>query len=381
LPVHYYCRPWQQKNLRSRTCTGHNHSMNLSNRLFLRLAYALLTGALLLSLAACSQDTDKAREHEAHEHLVETTPVRSDNLNVVRTRTGTLRARREVRIYTQEEGRITQLPVYEGDRVAANQVVVKLDDTLTQAQLNRAVANRKQAEQDVKRLKKLIASKVVSEDEYSRALTQLDVARADEQILEIQFGYTTIRTPIPGLVTARLSEPGNIVERHQHVLTISDPSSLMTELPVSELILPSLKTGDVARVRIDALGDQVFEGKITRIHPSLDPVTRRGIIEVELDPVPEGARPGQLCRVELSTRAAKRQVIPFSALRRDDRSEHVFILGSDGKAQRVDVKSGLRLAEKVEILEGLQDGQQVITRGFLGLVPGKQVKPVNRETP
>jgi membrane fusion protein (multidrug efflux system) len=381
LLIHYHCQPWHQKKTAFKGMHGHNQLMNLSNRPFLQPAFSLLTGVLLLSLAACSQETGKDKESEAHEHLVETASVRSDNLNVVRTRTGTLRARREVRIYTQEEGRITQLPVYEGDQVAANQVIVRLDDTLTQAQLNRAVANRKQAEQDVKRLKKLIASKVVSEDEYSRALTQLDVARADEQILQIRFGYTTIRSPIAGLVSARLSEPGNIVERHQHVLTISDPSSLMTELPVSELILPSLEIGDVARVRIDALGDQVFEGKITRIHPNLDPVTRRGTIEVELDPVPEGARPGQLCRVELSTRAAKRQVIPFSALRRDDKSEHVFILGSDGKAQRVDVKSGLRLAEKIEILEGLQDGQQVITKGFLGLVPGKQVKPVSRETP
>lgn len=355
--------------------------MNLSNRPLHWLTYPLLTGALFLSLTACNQDTGKSQESTAHEHLVETVPVKSDNLSVVLTRTGTLRARREVKIFTQEEGRITQLPVYEGDQVVENQIVARLDDTLIQAQLNRAVANRKQAEQDAKRLKKLIERNVVSEDEYSRARTQLDVARADEQILKIRLGYTTIRTPITGLVSARLSEPGNVVERLQQVLTISDPSSLVTELPVSELVLPSLEIGDVARVRIDALGDQVFEGKINRIYPNLDPVTRRGTIEVVLEPVPEGARPGQLCRVELSTRAAKRQVIPFSALRRDDKSEYVFILDSDAKAQRVDVKSGLRLAEQIEILDGLRDGQLVITKGFLGLVSGKQVKPVNHELP
>jgi membrane fusion protein (multidrug efflux system) len=168
-----------------------------------------------------------------------------------------------------------------------------------------------------------------------------------------------------------------VVERHDHVLTISDPSSLITELPVSELILPRLRTGDSARVRIDALGDQVYGGHITRIYPTLDPLTRRGTIEVELQPVPEGAAPGQLCRVELGTHAAQRRVIPFSALRRDDESEYVFVLDSEGKAQRANVKSGLRLAEKVEITEGLQDGQQVITRGFLGLTSGKKVKPVN----
>jgi membrane fusion protein (multidrug efflux system) len=194
-------------------------------------------------------------------------------------------------------------------------------------------------------------------------------------------GYTTIESPLNGVVSERLSEPGNVAERNQHLLTISDPSSLVTELPVSELILPDLTVGDVARVRIDALGDRVYEGRITRIYPTLDPLTRRGTIEVEIAPVPAGAAPGQLCRVELSTRAARRRVIPFSALRRDETSEYVYVVDGEGRAQRVDVTSGLRLGEKVEIRQGLEDGQQVVTRGFLNLIPGKPVKRVERATP
>jgi membrane fusion protein (multidrug efflux system) len=343
------------------------------------LARFLLLVFVCLTLAACGQQADKPRDRIAREHLVEVAVVQSDNLNVVRTRTGTLRARREVKVYTQEEGRITALPLYEGDKAGEGDMLVRLDDTLIRAQLSRASATRKQAEQDVKRLKELRTRKLVSEDEYTRALTQLDVARADEHVLKTRLGYTTITSPIDGVVSARLSEPGNVVERHQHVLTISDPSSLVTELPVSELILPDLSKGDIARVRIDALGDQVYEGRIVRIHPNLDPISRRGTIEAELVPVPAGAAPGQLCRVELSTRAGRRQVIPFSALRRDNKSEYVFFLDGAGKAQRADVSSGLRLAENIEIKQGLRDGQQVIIKGFLGLSSGKQVKPVNSE--
>jgi len=337
----------------------------------------LLSGLVLFSLSACQEAPQEPAARSERAHLVETATVKTDSLSVVRTRTGTLRALREVEVFTQEEGRITALPFYEGDRVRQGDVVVRLDDTLIRAQLARATATRKQAEQNLARLKELRSRKLVSEDEYARAVTQLEVAEADERVLDIRVGYTTVRSPIDGLVSARLSEPGNVVERHDHVLTISDPSSLVTELPVSELILPRLKTGDTARVRIDALGDRVYQGHVTRIHPTLDPVTRRGTIEVELQPVPEGAAPGQLCRVELGTHAAQRRVIPFSALRRDDESEFVFVLDDEGQAQRVNVTSGLRLAEKVEITEGLQDGQQVITRGFLGLSSGMKVKPVN----
>ena len=337
---------------------------------------------VLTTLAGCGRDAgeDGAGRKGGREHLVETAPALVDNLSVVRTRTGTLRARREVRVFTQEEGRITQFPFFEGDTVKEGDVLVRLDDTLIRAQLSRASSTRRQAEQDAERLKKLLERKVVSEDEYARALTAVDVARADEQVLRTRHGYMTIRSPLEGVVRERLSDVGNIAERHQHLLTVSDPSSLLTELPVSGLVMPYIAIGDSAKVIIDALGDRTHAGRITRIYPSLDPVTRRGTIEVELQPVPAGAAAGQLCRVELSTHAAPRMVIPFSALRRDAAGEYVYLLDDAGKAQRADVRSGLRLAEKIEIMQGLEEGSQVITKGFLGLVPGKQVKPVSRGT-
>jgi len=348
---------------------------------FRRLPGTLLIACTVMCLPGCGPEPEAVAPKGEPVHLVETAPVVRDSLSVVRTRTGTLRALREVKIYTQEEGRITDLPVYEGDRVKTGDVVVRLDDALIKAQLARAVATRKQAEQNLNRLKELRGKKLVSEDEYARSRTQLEVSEADEQVLKTRMGYTTIESPLNGVVSERLSEPGNVAERNQHLLTISDPSSLVTELPVSELILPDLAVGDVARVRIDALGDRVYEGRITRIYPTLDPLTRRGTIEVEIAPVPAGAAPGQLCRVELSTRAARRRVIPFSALRRDEASEYVYVVDGEGRAQRVDVTSGLRLGEKVEIRQGLEDGQQVVTRGFLNLIPGKPVKRVERATP
>lgn len=335
----------------------------------------------LFALTACGQQAEAPAKKGKPVHLVETAAVVSDNLNVVRTRTGSLRALREVKVFAQEEGLVTALPFYESDRVSKGDVIIRLDDTLLRTQLARATATRKQAQQDLKRQQGLRERKLASDDTYTRAVTQLEVAEADEQVLKTRHGYTTIKTPINGLLIDRLTEPGNLVQRLEHVLTIADPSSLITELPVSELILPDLRVGDSAGVRIDALGDRVFQGLITRIHPGLNPLTRRGTIEVTLDPVPDGAAPGQLCRVELTTHASRRKVIPFVALRRDEQSEYVFILDSESKAQRVNVKSGLRLAELVEITEGLEEDQQVVTKGFLDLTPGKVVKPVKQPSP
>jgi RND family efflux transporter MFP subunit len=180
------------------------------------------------------------------------------------------------------------------------------------------------------------------------------------------------------VITERHAQPGDVAPRHTHLLTLADPDSLYTEVKVSDLLLPHLRVGDPVSVRIDALGRIDHAGRILRIHPAIDPVTRLGIVEVLIEPVPDGARSGQFARVTLTSAAVPRLMIPFTALRRDREGEYVFAV-VDGKARRVEVRSGLRLADRIELLSGIEPGQQVIVRGFLGLSEGKPVKPVNPE--
>ena len=337
----------------------------------------LFITCLLVFVASCTQQAAEKPAKKKKAHLVEAVEVKQSALSVEQVRNGTLRSRREVEIHNQEDGEIIQLPNFEGDSVKKGDMLVRLDDKLLRAQLARALATRLQAEQDLKRTRNLFKKKLVSEEELSRAETALQVAKADEEILSTRLSYTVIESPINGIVSARYTEPGNIAERYTHLLTISDPTSLVTEVTLSELLITKLSVNDPVDVSIDALGDKTFKGRISRIHPNLNPVTRRGTLEVELKPVPEGARPGQLCRIKLSTQAAERLVIPFNALRRDQKGEYVFAIDEQGKVKRTPIVGGLRIGEQLEILKGLAEGQQVVTKGFLDLVDGKKVKVVS----
>ena len=340
---------------------------------------ALLAGLLPAGLNGCAPEPDKpARKASApRQHLVELADVARSTLRMSSLYTGSLRSRRSVRVFTQEEGRIVALPFFEGDAVRAGDIVLELDDKLLRAEIDKVVANRRQAEINIDRLGGLRKRSLVSEDEYIRAETALQVARAEETVLRTRLGYTRVAAPFDGLVTRRLAEPGDFVQRNFHVLSIVDPTSLVAELTVSELVMPHVKPGDRVSVQIDALGDTRFDGRVLRIHPELDPNTRQGRVEVELKPVPEGARAGQFARVAFHIEAFNRIVIPFAALRRDREGEYVFRLDQQLKAHRVPVRSGRRLADRVEILEGLSEGERVVTRGFLGLVDGKTVTPVD----
>jgi RND family efflux transporter MFP subunit len=335
--------------------------------------FALLAAA---SLAGCQPAPEqKAGGKEAPSaHLVELAHAERFEAPVQVERSGTLRARRAVQISTQEEGRLAALPGYEGDRVRAGELLFALDDTVIRAELSKAEAQRRQAELDLARLERLQGGRLVSEEELARARTALDVARAEEGLLRARLGYTRVAAPFAGVVTRRLAEPGDTLPRYSHLLTLADPSSLITEVTVSELLLPSLANGDAVDVRIDALGDRRFVGRILRIHPTVDPATRQGIVEIALD-APEGAIPGQFCRVTLTGRPLPRLGIPFAALRRDATGEFVFRV-AEGVARRVAVVSGTHLGQRVMVLDGLAEGDAVVRKGFLGLADGMAVKPV-----
>lgn len=343
-----------------------------------RLSLSLLLLAATLTAGCSGEDRPASTgKTDIPEHMVETALVRSEEIAVTTVRTGSLRAQRKVQILPQEEGRIVALPYFAGDTVRQGELLLQLDDTLLVAELRKSEAQRRQMELDLGRLERLIRNHLISEEELARTRTALDIALAEEQLLRTRLGYTRINAPFAGVISERRAETGDIVPKFTHVLTLTDLTSLVTTTSVSELLLPFLAVGDTVTIHIDALGTAPYPGRILRIHPSIDAATRQGTVEVSLDPVPAAARPGQLCRIQFTARPQPRRVIPFAALRRDNSGEFVFVLDSENKVQRHAVISGMQLGEDIELLSGPDNGARIVTKGFLGLLPGRKVKNVS----
>ncbi len=340
----------------------------------------LFAAWIVAALAGCSEAPPPKPPAKPKIHLVEVDTVEWKPVSTSQERTGSLRSRRLVRIHNQEDGRVIDLPYYEGDLVEAGELLVRMEDELLKAELAKARATTNQARQDLERISNLVTRKAASKDELTRTNTALDVAKAEQRLLETRLSYTRIPAPFRGVISHRFVEPGDAVAKHTHLLTLIDPESLITEIRISELLLPHISPDDAAIVRIDALGDRQFTGLVLRIHPELDQITRQGVVEVILDPVPEGARAGQFARVTLETARVQRMLIPFAAVRHDNGGAFVFMVNEENKAVPTRIRTGIRVADKIEILDGLKPGQKVISRGFLGLSDGKKVKITQRET-
>jgi membrane fusion protein (multidrug efflux system) len=344
----------------------------------MRALSVLLATSLLLS--ACGDDGNAKTKRGGKAQLVELASVQYAPVQYTADRAGSLRALRQVKLFNQEEGQVAKVLVRQGDHVKPRQILLRLDARLLRAQLNKAVANRKQAEFELERLQTLLPKQLVSENVVLQARTKVEITKADESVLRTRLDYMTLRAPFEGKIAERLIEPGDVAPKHTHLLTVVDSTQLVTDVQVSELLISRLQLGDRADVRIDALGGAVHPGKISRIYPTIDPATRLGRIEVLLKPVPEGARDGHFCRVTLYSSGSRPLVVPSAAVRRDEIGEFVFVPDGNGKARRVAVVTGLRFARKVEIQSGLSENQQVVSKGFLGLTPGQAIKVVN-ETP
>ncbi len=331
-----------------------------------------------LAMAGCGEGSGgvPADAQAPRPHLVELATAALGKLDYVADRGGSLRALREVRVLNQEDGEVVEVTAREGDAVVAGDLLIRYDDRILRAELDKTAAAMREAELDYQRNRRLQERGFVGEEALSRAATALEIARAELRLLRERLRHMTIHAPFGGVISQRLVEPGAVTARHTHLLTLLDPSTLVTDVAVSELVMPQIAVGDPALVRIDALGGTPYPGRILRIHPAIDPVTRTGRVEVALESVPAGARPGQFCRVELPTGGREQILVPLAALRRDATGEFVFVYEDDGTVRRASVTSGLRLADRVEIRDGIEAGARVVTRGFIGLEPGRRVEPV-----
>ena len=334
---------------------------------------------LVLFLTGCGPDNNSGhapKQRPSRDHLVTVFTAERAPVAARRKHPGSLRFRRLVRIHSQEEGRIIEIKVFEGDLIAQGNFLVRLEDDLLRAQLDKARATKQQKQLDLQRQEGLRSRRAVSEDELAQARTALAVAQAEERLLETRLAFTRIRAPFTGVITERHVEPGDFVTKNSHLLTLADPASLIAEVYASELVLPRLALGDLVELHIDALGPDCFEGQILRIHPALGRTSRQAIVEVAMDPIPAGARAGQFVRATLGIAAIYRLLVPFRAVRRDRDEEFLWLLGDGNKVERRPVRTGLRITDQIEIPEGLEPGEQVVTRGFLGLAAGKRVHVV-----
>jgi membrane fusion protein (multidrug efflux system) len=292
-----------------------------------------------------------------------------------------LEAERWVEVVSRAQGLAESLKAEEGDRVREGQVLVQLEKEEAELQVGQAKVALQQARSTLERTEALHGRQLVSQEEFEAASHQLENAEVALREAELGLEYTDIRAPIDGVVMMRQVEQGDLVRPNQVVFAVADLEPLQARIRVPEKRMGQVRPGQQARVLIDALPDHVFEARVRMISPGVDPAS--GTIKVTLDvPPAEGVlRPGMFTTVRIVTEVhAGTLIIPKKALVLETDEDDVFVV-RDGKAARVRVELGYTDGDRVEVLSGLSEADQVITVGHEGLKDDAAVRPVGTEAP
>jgi RND family efflux transporter MFP subunit len=311
-----------------------------------------------------------AAEKEPSHPPVRLLAVRSVELPLTETAVGSIRAVRETSVAAKLTARVMSVNLKAGQAVRKGELLIQLDDKdlkarLQQAQaaLASAEAQRAQAAADEERFGKLVGSGAVSRQEYdkvatARKTTTAEVLRLQEAINESRaiMEYARIISPIDGTVVDKKVDVGDTVMPGQVLLTIYDPSHMQLIASVRESLAQRLNVGQTIGVHVDVLAT-TCGGQVSEIVPEAQSASRSFQVKVT-GPCPKGIYSGMFGRLLIPTGKEQVLVVAKEAVRKVGQMELVDV--SDGKSvQRRAVRTGRVLGDDVEILSGLQAGEQV----------------------
>jgi RND family efflux transporter MFP subunit len=350
---------------------------------------AVLLGALVACLA-CAACKHAATEHE------EAIPVEVKCVTVAKqaiTRTQVLRGRvaappgGDLPVASQVQGRIVQVLVHEGDRIAPGAVIAAVDegasrDALRQAEaaLVQAKAAEANADATLERTKQLVARGIAAKQELDDATARADQAHAGvnsavaaSDLARRTLGRVQVRSTFEGVVTRVWRGAGALVDGTAATPIVQLAASMLAEFDVdaTERQLADIEAGQAAKVALDT--GAALDGTVRARSTALDPATGLGFVRIAIEangPVTLGAF-GR-ATVELGTREGA-LVVPSEAMRGAVADGAEVVVCKEGKADVRTVKVGWRDDDHVEVVEGLAEGERIAVEHVLGLETGAPI--------
>ena len=356
----------------------------------MKIRVLLLVGATA-AVAGCSKGDSNARAETAPPVV----QVGAENIAIVANEriesgppiSGSLSAEREAAIRAEVPGSVVQILAEQGERVANGALLARIDDSaireshisarsgVTTAQMSAEIAQR-----ELSRAERLLAAGAIADRDLesvrrsaTAAQAQLADAKSRLALAEKQLSATQVRAPFAGIVGDRQVSAGDVVSPGAALFTVVDPSSMRLEASLPAEALSNVRIGAQVRFAVTGYADRTFTGRVSRISPSADPVTRQVRIVVSI-PATGQLVSGLFAEGRVATESKSVASAPLSAV--DRRGLEPFVLRiRGGKVEKVVVQVGTidDVAERVEITSGVAVGDTVLLGTAQGISPGTAI--------
>ena len=339
----------------------------------------------VLLLSACQQGAENGNDTDAEEEEVAPVPVETrkpvrGDVYAIYSGTAPIEAFAEADVIAKVDGEIREVLVEEGDDVTEGQVLARLDGDRLRLELNESRARLRKMERDFERNEDLREKGLLSEGDFEKLKYDLEALRASYNLASLELDYTQIRAPINGVISERYIKRGNTIEVGESLYRVTSFDPLVAYLHVPEREYRQISAGQPVGLEVDALNGPPIIASVTRVSPIVDPLTGTFKITIEIRDEQRRIKPGMFARIGVvyDTRVNALQV-PRSSIVEDLGETSVFVV-EDGIAVRRVVETGFSNRGMVEIVNGLNDEDDVITVGQVGLQPDSPVAVIDAET-
>ena len=339
----------------------------------MKKSFQLIALMAIALLGSCSGDKDKtaAEKVVVEKQKVKLASVTARPVDQIQEYTATVEAEVKNNIAPSSPVRIDRIFVEVGDRVSKGQKLVQMDA----ANLKQAKFRLENQEIEFKRTDELYKVGGTSKSEWDAAKMALDVQQTTyNNLLE----NTALLSPINGVVTARNYDNGDMYSGGNPVLVVEQITPVKLMINVSEGYFTKVKKGSPVDVKVDVYGDEVFEGKISLVYPTIDANTRTFPVEVQLANRDQKVRPGMFARVTLNFGTQEHVVVPDLAIvKRAGSGDRYVYVYKVGKVSYNKVELGRRMDTEYELLSGVDNNSQVVIAGQSKLADGVEVEVEN----
>lgn len=335
----------------------------------------------VLLLGGCQPQTGPEADDSGEETPpipVETSvPVRGD-VYAMYTGTAPIEAFAEADVTAKVGGEVRELLVEEGDDVNKGQIMARLDGERLRLELNESEAKLRKLQRDYERNVDLQAKGLISDGDFEKIKYEMEALEAAFNLASLELDYTQIRAPIDGVVAQRFVKLGNTIKEGDALFRVTSLEPLVAYLHVPEREYRNVDPGQPVGIEIDALAGETIAASVSRVSPVVDPQTGTFKITVEIVDARRRIKPGMFGRIGVVYDVHEDALqIPRSAIIEDQGAASVFVV-EDDRAVRRAVQTGYGNKGMVEIISGLQDGEQVVTVGQASLKQDSRVNVINR---
>ncbi len=304
--------------------------------------------------------------------------VKRQILNLDFNANGTFEPNREINFSAEKAGRVVNVFVDEGDYVKAGQTLATVRTDQLSVDLQNNEANLANAQKDLERYENAFQTGGVTQQQLDQAKLALENAQARLNVSRINIGDANIRSSINGIVNKRYIEPGAVLAAATQMFNIVDVSKLKLKVTVNENQVATLKVGDNVKITASVFPNESFTGKITFIAPKADN-SLNFPLEIEVANNPNNQLKAGMygTAVFAMPKAQSLIAIPRSAFVGGISSNEVFIAENNSTARLHKVVAGRVVGDKVEVLNGLNEGDLVISSGQVNLTDGSKIQVIH----